>query len=104
MATCPCEFLEAREPGRDALFVAGDIDNEVFLMGACAAYVELMRTPSPEIMAFIALWAAKHEAAPDVHEPARKLADRLVPMKEDDRYHACAEWVRRCKIVEAPHG
>jgi hypothetical protein len=96
--SAPANFLKHADRDADALLAAGDVNNEVFLMGACAAYLELMRTPSPEIMAFIALWAAEHEAAPDVHEPARKLANKLVSLKtKDERYHACAEWVRQRK-------
>ena len=53
--SAPANFLKHANRDADAPFVAGYIDNEVFLMGACAAYVELMRTPSREIMAFMAL-------------------------------------------------
>ena len=57
-----------------------------------------MRTPSLEKIAFIALWMVEHKFARDVPEPARKLADQLILLKKDDRYHACAEWIRKYKV------
>jgi hypothetical protein len=94
----PANFLKHADHDPDALLAASEVDNEMFLIHACTAYLELIPTSSPEIMAFIALWAVEHEdAAPDVHEPARKLADRLASLKKDERFHACAEWVRQMK-------
>jgi hypothetical protein len=95
--SAPANFLKHAERDADALLAAGKINNETFLIGACVAYLELMRTPSPEIMAFIALWTVEHEFVPDAPAPIRKLADWLVPLKNEERYDACAEWVRQMK-------
>jgi hypothetical protein len=94
----PANFLKHADLDADALLAANDINNEDFLIGACTAYLELMPTLSPEMMAFIALWAVEHDTARDGwYKPARKLADRLVSIKKDERYRACAEWVRLMK-------
>src|SRR6266700_354877 len=73
----PANFLKHADRHPNALLAASDINNEDFLIGACIAYLELMPTSSPEIMAFIALWAVEHDHALDAHAPVRKLADRL---------------------------
>ena len=93
----PANFLKHADRHPNALLAASDINNEDFLIGACIAYLELMPTSSPEIMAFIALWAVEHDHALDAHAPVRKLADRLASLKKDKRYRACAEWVRQMK-------
>ena len=94
----PANFLKHANRDADALLAAGDINNEMFLIGACTAYLELMHMPSPEMMAFMALWAVEPDAALDGwYEPARELADRLASLKKNVRYRACAEWVRLMK-------
>jgi len=93
----PANFLKHADRHPNALLAASDINNENFLIGACVAYRELMPTSSPEIMAFIALWAVEHDQALDAHVPERKLADWLASLKKDKRHRACAEWVRQMK-------
>jgi hypothetical protein len=96
-------FLKHADRDGDASLATGDIDNEVYLMGACASYVELMPgPPSPEMMAYISFWATKNEATPDVHPPARELANRLVSLKEEERYRACADWIADFKKTDSP--
>ena len=93
----PANFLKHADRHPNALLAASDINNENFLIGACVAYRELMPTSSPEIEAFIALWAVENDHALDAHAPVRKLADWLASLKKDVRYRACAEWVRQMK-------
>jgi hypothetical protein len=94
----PANFLKHADWHPNALLAASDINNEHFLIGACTAYLELMPTPSPEIMAFKVLWAVEHDAALDADaELACELADRLASLKKDERYRVCAEWVRQMK-------
>src|SRR4029077_7590074 len=95
--SAPANFLKHADRDADALLAAANIDHEMFLMSACGAYVHLMKIPSPEMMALVALWSAKNEAVPVVHDPARELVNQLVSMNEQDRCRACAEWVRKFK-------
>jgi hypothetical protein len=93
----PANFLKHADRHPDALLAASDVNNENFLIGACIAYLELMLPLSPEIEAFIALWAVEHDHALDADAPVRKLADWLASLKKDVRYRACAEWIRLMK-------
>lgn len=67
-------FLKHADRDAEAHLAVDEVENENVLIGACAAYLELMRTPSPEIMAFIAFWGVKKELSlklRSVDEPVR---------------------------------
>jgi hypothetical protein len=87
-------FLKHADRDADEHLTLGDINNENVLMGACAAYLELMATPTPEIMAFSAFWGSKNDAVTDVGEEARELSEKLKAVKESERYFLCAQFIR----------
>jgi hypothetical protein len=70
-------------------------ENENVLIGSCAAYLEIIAIPSPEIIAFCAFWAAKNDA--DVGEGARRLLLKLKSVEVPARYHLCADFISEAK-------
>jgi len=87
-------FLKHADRDADEHLTLGEINNENVLMGACAAYLELMATPTPEVTAFCAFWGSKNDAVADVGEEARELSEKLKLVKEPARYCLCTEFIR----------
>src|SRR5262249_2397463 len=93
-SSVPANFLKHADRDADASISVADIETEGSLLGACAAFSELMPgPPSPEMMAYVSFWAVKNEATPVVPPPAQELANRLVSLKEEERYRVCAHWI-----------
>jgi hypothetical protein len=91
-------FLKHADRDTDEHLILGEINNENILMGACAAYLQLMATPTPEIMAFCAFWGSKNDAVvADVGEEAQGLSEKLKSVKEPARYYLCADFIREAR-------
>src|SRR5262249_23096517 len=52
-------FLKHADRDAEEHLAVDEVKNENVLIGACTAYLELMRVPTPEIMAFAAFYAVK---------------------------------------------
>ena len=85
-------FLKHADRDAKAHLVVDEVKNENVLIGACAAYLGLMRMPSPEIVAFCAFWGAKKDA--DVGEEAQELLLKLRSVKEPARHRICAKFIQ----------
>jgi hypothetical protein len=86
-------FLKHAHRDAETHLAADEIENENDLIGACAAYLALMGTPSPEIMAFYAFWAVKHDA--EVGGEVRELALKLRSIEEPVRHRVCAKFIQK---------
>jgi hypothetical protein len=87
-------FLKHADTDAEKHLPVDEIKNEHVLMGGCAAYLQLMRTPTPEIMAFCAFWAAKEKIdREDVGEEVQKLLAKLQAVKECERHYLCAKFI-----------
>jgi hypothetical protein len=69
-------------------------------MGGCAAYLHLVETPSPEIMAFMAYWAAATNHVEDIGIEARELARGLLGMTTAERLLACQQFIASQKMED----
>jgi hypothetical protein len=79
---------------RDSLnhLLEGEIKNENVLIGACVAYLELIKEPTPEITAFVAFWAARNDA--NLDGDCQVLSSSLKSVAEHERYRLCARFIR----------
>jgi len=66
-------------------------------MAPCAAYVELMNRPTPEITAYFAFWAAKNHEVDGLAEEVQKFARKLEAANERRRYELCIRYIRENK-------
>jgi hypothetical protein len=66
-------------------------------MGACCAYLELMRKPTPEIMAFFAFWAVKNDATAELGEEVHELSAKLQSVGESQRCRLCTRFIRELR-------
>jgi hypothetical protein len=64
------------------------------LMGACAAYLELMNQPTPEIAAYFAFWAVRNNQVHDIADEVRPFARQLEAAGETQRFGMCAKFIR----------
>jgi hypothetical protein len=61
----------------ESFLPADMLDNEKMIMAACAAYLNLMKRPTPEIMAYFAFWSAKNHQTDDVAAEIQQFAREL---------------------------
>jgi hypothetical protein len=59
--TKAANFLKHADRDANENLAVDEIKNENVLMGACTAYLEMMRAPTTEIIAFCAFWAVKND-------------------------------------------
>jgi hypothetical protein len=95
-------FLKHADRDADEHLPLDEIKNENLLMGACAAYLELMKMPTPEIMAFFAFWAAKNDMdVEDIGPEVQRLFLRLMSVEEPARHRLCKQFIRRASAASA---
>jgi len=85
-------FLKHADRDSEEHLALDEINNENVLIGACTAYLEIMRAPTNEILAFLAFWAVKNDA--DVGEEVRGLILKLRSIEERARHRLCANFIR----------
>jgi hypothetical protein len=90
-------FLKHADRDVDEHLPIDEVENEKLLMAGCAAYLHLMRVPTPEIMAYYAFWAAKNDAVAEVGSEARGLAERIVKLPEAKRHGECAKFIQQIR-------
>jgi hypothetical protein len=91
-------FLKHADRDAEEHLPVHEIENESVLMGACTAYLELMRTATPEIMAFFAFWGAKNDAdLEDVGAEVQGLLLKLRSVEEPARHSLCEKFIRHAK-------
>jgi hypothetical protein len=90
-------FLKHADRDTDSFLSAGDLDNEKILMGTCAAYLEIMKTPTPEIAAYFAFWSAKNREVDGLAKEIQPFARQLETVNETMRYELCAKYIRENK-------
>jgi len=90
-------FLKHAGQDPNGFLAVDDLDNEKILMATCAAYIELMKNPTPEIMAYFAFWSAKNHQVNDLAKEVQKFARQLEAAKEARRYRLCIQFIRANK-------
>jgi hypothetical protein len=93
----PKVFLKHGQQDPDDFLPADEIDNEKILMGACGAYVEIMKSPTPEIAAYFAFWVVKNSESDGLAEDIRPFVRQLETAREGERYELCANYIRSHK-------
>jgi hypothetical protein len=88
-------FLKHADLDSEGYLSADEVKNENVLIGACVAYVELMKMPTREITAFLAFWAAKNDA--NVGGAGQELLTSIKSVAEPDRYDLCTRFIRDAK-------
>ena len=68
-------FLKHAERNWMIFFLRITLNNEKMLIGTCAAYVELINQPTPEITAYFAFWSVRNNSAHD-------MADEVQPLRQ----------------------
>jgi hypothetical protein len=89
-------FLKHAEKDPHDHLTINTLRNENVLIGACAASLEIMATPSPEVIAFCAFWASKNDA--DVGEDFQMLLLKLKSVEEPARYLLCASFISEARL------
>jgi hypothetical protein len=87
-------FLKHADRDPEGHLVVGEVETERVLVGACAAYVDLMRMPTPEMTAYYAFWAVENEMEPGPREVDMQLWQRLKSTERTGRHSICAEFIR----------
>ena len=90
-------FLKHADRDVDEHLPIDEVENEKLLMAGCAAYLHLMRVPTPEIMAYYAFWSTKNDAVDEVGSEARGLAERIAKLPEAQRHGECAKFLQQLK-------
>ena len=90
-------FLKHADRDAENHLSADELDNEKMLMATCAAYIELMKRPTPEITAYFAFWAVKNSQVDDLAKEAQKFARQLKNTNETRRHRLCAQFIRHNK-------
>ncbi|MGE0613342.1 MAG: hypothetical protein AB7O70_13445 [Hyphomicrobiales bacterium] len=93
----PANFLKHADRDPDKLLSQEEIDNEMMLIGASAAYINLMNASTPEILAYCAFWAVKNDGVDDVGTEVYELVKRIEPLPESERYEPCLQFIREQK-------
>ncbi len=95
-------FLKHAERDPSGFLSEDGLDVEKMLMATCAAYVELIKQPTPEIMAYFAFWSVRNHQVDDLAEEVRQFARQLETANETQRYDMCAKFIRDTKANALP--
>jgi hypothetical protein len=90
-------FLKHAERDSDDFLSADNLDNEKMLIGTCAAYVELMNQPTPEITAYFAFWSVRNNSAHDMADEVQPFAQQLEVAEESQRYEMFRKFIQNRK-------
>ena len=93
----PANFLKHADNDPDDHLPLEQVDNEKLLMGASAAYLNLMKAPTPEIMAYFAFWAVKNDGVEEVGTEVLELVKHLEMLPEPERHEPCLQFIRKQK-------
>jgi hypothetical protein len=93
-------FLKHADHDAQDHLAVDEIKNENVLIGACIAYLQLMRTPTPEIVAFAAFWAAKNDTDANIGDD-QGLCMKLKSVDESARYALCAGFIRDARSTSS---
>jgi hypothetical protein len=95
-------FLKHAERDPNGFLSAEGLDNERMLMGTCAAYLELMNQPTPEIEAYFAFWAVMNNQVHDIADQVQPFARQLEGAEEMQRYEMCRKFIQDRKTQLSP--
>lgn len=90
-------FLKHAERDSDDFLSADNLDNEKMLIGTCAAYVELINQPTPEITAYFAFWSVRNNSAHDMADEVQPFAQQLEVAEESQRYEMFRKFIQNRK-------
>jgi hypothetical protein len=90
-------FLKHADRDADKHLAVAKLNNEYLLVAATAAYLELIRQPTPEMKAFYAYWTLKNNFVDDLAEDALALAKKLQGTAELKRHRICTRFIREEK-------
>jgi hypothetical protein len=93
-------FLKHAGQDPDGFLSSDDLDNEKILMAACAGYLEIMKVPTPEIVAYFAFWAAKNHECDGLASEVQPFARQLEVANEAKRYKLCTAYLNKNKKSE----
>ena len=92
-----------RDP--DSHITLDEVENEKILMGACAAYLGVMRMLSPEIGTFGAYWSLKNGQADDLTQVEIKVVvDILKKTPEEHWQRTCIAAIEALKELDEEEG
>jgi hypothetical protein len=95
-------FLKHAERDSNGFLSADGLDNEKMLMATCAAYLELMNQPTPEIAAYFAFWSVRNNQVHDIADEVRLFAQQLEAAEETQRYEMCGKFIQDRKTLISP--
>lgn len=95
-------FLKHAKRDPNGFLSADGLDNEKMLMATCAAYLELMNQPTPEIAAYFAFWSVRNNQVHDIADEVRPFARQLEAAEETQRYEMCGKFIQDRKTRISP--
>jgi hypothetical protein len=95
-------FLKHAKRDPNGFLSLDGLDIEKMLMATCAAYVELLKQPTPEIIAYFAFWSVRNDQVDDLAEDTKQFARQLETTNETQRYDMCAKFIRDSKANSTP--
>lgn len=69
------------------------------LMATCAAYIELMNQPTPEIAAYFAFWSVRNNQVHEIADELQPFARQLEAAEETQRYEMCKKFIQDRKTL-----
>jgi len=90
-------FLKHADRDPHGFLSTDNLDNERIIMATCAAYLEIMKEPTPEIAAYFAFWSAKNHEVDGLAKEVQKFARQLETTNEARRYKLCIQYIREHK-------
>lgn len=90
-------FLKHADRDPDDLLALSDINNERLLIGSAVAYLQLMQTATPEMMAYMAYWGTKSGSEYDLPNDGKALASSLVGVGDDQQFELCLSFIKKQK-------
>ena len=91
-------FLKHADRDPNGFLSEDGLDNEKMLLATSAAYLELMKQPTPEIAAYFAFWSVRNHQMLDLAVEVQSFARQLEATKEAERYEACAKFILDSKL------
>jgi len=90
-------FLKHADRDLDELLDLDEVKNEELLMGACCAYIRLMKKPTPEITVFFANWLLNENREDCAAAVVEELCSELRQTPTAKRRQVCREMIQRLK-------
>lgn len=93
-------FLKHAERDPNGFLSVDGLDNEKMLIATCAAYLELMNQPTPEIAAYFAFWSLRNDQVNGLAVEVQLFARQLQATEAPLRYEKCSKFIRDSKTSD----